>query len=170
MNQEIKKTVSQSLINLLLTGVLLFLFQTYCTNKLIRDQQKEHDFMTSKKDAYSYAIEIAYKQIASMDYDKNALTGNPLPPMKRNKGTLPPTELEINTAYSRLYLYAGDTSVLNAYYKIMVNNTGNYTPNDYLKEFLDAITTDLGNSDAVNKNLNIPYIVADTSHKKIYLN
>ena len=159
--------LAQTTIQLFLTGIVVFFVQKYYEDVLTAKRIKQEIFIAAKRDAYSKAIEVAYRQMAITDYDKNALTGNPLPLMKRNKGTIPPNELEINTAFSTLYLYAGDTTVINSFYNIMVNSGSNYTPIYEMKKFLDAITKDLGNPDKTNKNYSLPYIVADTSHKKL---
>ena len=151
-----KEFLIQSAIQLFITGGVVFLVQKYYEDYLTSKRLKHETFMSAKKDAYFNALQIAYRQMASTDYDKNALTGNLLPEMKRNKGASLPTEVEINTAYSKLYLYAGDRGIINSFYRIMVNNDSNYTPIYYMRDFLDAITRDLNNPE-VNKDFHFAY-------------
>jgi hypothetical protein len=73
-------------------------------------------------------------------------------------------------AFSKLYLYAGDTSIVSSFYRTIVRMDSNYTPIYHMKEFLDRISRDLNESQIERKNIDFPYIIADTSHKLLEVN
>jgi|688.fasta_scaffold233794_1 hypothetical protein len=165
-----KEFIVQTVIQVLLVGGVVFFVQKSYESYLAEERLRNESLLASKKEAYYYAIEVAYRHMAAVDYDRNAVTGKTLPIMKRNRGTAPPNELEINMAFSKLYLYAGDTSIVSSFYRTIVRMDSNYTPIYHMKEFLDRISRDLNESQIERKNIDFPYIIADTSHKLLEVN
>ncbi len=85
--------------------------------------------------------------------------------MKRNRGAIPPNELEMNTAFSKLYLYGADTAVANSFYRLMVTPDDSlFLPISEMKKFLDAVSNDLNNP-ATNEKPPFPYIMSDTTKR-----
>ncbi|HET7818383.1 MAG TPA: hypothetical protein VFL70_03685, partial [Bacteroidia bacterium] len=161
-----KQIIQQIFIQLILTGGVWYFFQKSFEDSLIAARFKEEMFVKEKREVYYEAIEMACRQMAITDYKTNLRTGKLLPPMKRNRGALRPTELELNLCYFKLYLYAGNRDVIDLYFKMMTPKDGDI-PVDNMKEFLNVIKKDIGNTYQIDKTFELLYIVSDTSGKKL---
>jgi len=155
------------LYNFLVTGLALFLFQTYCSNKLAIQRQKDELYMAEKKQAYFESIDIAWRVIADQDYDINQSANKLLPTLKRNKGTTSPSEIEINKTYAKLYIYAADTVILHHFSNLVMTSKRPYSPGRDMKSLLNAIGKDLGYTpNEIKKSYELLYILTDTSNRK----
>jgi hypothetical protein len=153
--------VQTILVQVLLLGGLWFFFQKSFENSLVEKRLKKEIFMKEKREAYDKALEIAYRQIAIEEYDKNVKTGETVILKNRNRGATRPTELELNLALSKLYMYAEDPEILTSFSYIIAPPGKPYSPVPYMQSMLRAMNRDLGNPEP-NKNFELLYIVSDT--------
>ena len=103
--------------------VVLTLFAGYFNRNLDARFSKlklqDEYFFNGKKEVYYEAIDIIDRNLADLEYDDIYKEHPELKNQKRNKGSIRPTELEINKCFHKLYLFAGDTTIPALFYDLM---------------------------------------------------
>ena len=110
---------------------------------------KRENYISSKRDTYFEAINIVNRIFADFRFDGIKSDSNYV----RLKGTTYPTEYEINSCLSKLYLYTDNPEIIDSFKKICA--VRNAAAGEIVKsniQFLRSIKADLtgeGDSDVI---------------------
>lgn len=148
-NQEIWAYV---IMNFLMIGILLFIFQKYFEHRLkpltASETLKRENFLNAKRDVYYEAIEIANREYAFIEFTD--VNGKSMTNYKRDRGTLKPTEYEVNTCFSKLCIYSDNKEIPMLYKKFFLKDDDG-RPIQVLEDFVNLLRKDLGYGDGVIK-------------------
>ena len=143
---EIKKTLFESVF----IALLVFLTQNYLQKLWVPDTAaetlKRENYISSKKDTYFETINIVNRIFSDFKFSNIKNDSNYV----RLKGTTYPTEFEVNSCLSKLYLYTDNEQIISSFKKICAFKNG--ISGDIVKsniELLKNIKSDLaGKSDS----------------------
>jgi len=110
--------IGKSLIQIVGIGIIVFLIQGYFNNKwqpvTASNVLRKQNSITSKKDVYFEAINIATRELSGYDFHGPKIPDNYI----RNIGTTLPTEFEINSCLTRLYIFSDNPQVINSFKRL----------------------------------------------------
>ena len=152
-------------VNILVNGTLFVLIAGWLNRemetKFAKARIETENFINAKKDVYFEAISIINRRMADFDYPDVYKIDPSAIKKVRNKGTLPPSEYELNTCYQKLIMLAGDTTIPAMFYKMATTNPkigDNYIPINDAMIFLNKVRKDLGASGEIKSQF--PYIIS----------
>jgi len=167
-----KEFWANAIIQVLILGILIFVFQKYFEHKLepltAAETLKRQNFLNAKKDVYYEAIDLANREYAFIEFTDSS--GTILTNFPRDRGTKKPTEFEVNTCFSKLCIYSDDREILKLYKKFFkYDPTGK--PIQVLEDFINLLRKDLGYGEGIittrtNEYEYISIPVKDTTKNK----
>lgn len=160
--------LSQVIIQVILLGVIVFFFQRYVENKwaplTAEETLKRSNFLNSKKDTYFQAIDILNRALANSEFVEN---GKKSDSSHRNRGGKYPTELEVNSCYSKLCIYSSDKEIPKIYRKLFITNDQQLKPILEMGIFINLLRKDLGYEDTIVDPRNNEYQFIQIHRKDI---
>ena len=157
---DMKSLIIPAVINLVFTGIVVFFIQKYFEGRMApviaESVLKKQNFINSKKEAYSQAVDIVTRFFLTTGWNNN---GKFLLPQNRNVGGAAPTEVEMNACMIKLYFYAPTDAIPKIFKKILLpmKDGDNFIAN--VSSLLNAISVDLGNENANIKMEEFEFIV-----------
>ncbi len=157
---DTKSLIITTAINFIVTGLLVFRIQKYFEGRwapiIAESVLKKQNFINSKKETYSQAIDIITRFFATTDWKIN---GKSIMPQNRNIGGTPPTELEMNACMIKLYFYSPNDSIPKSFKKILLPLKPNENLIAEVSKLFNAIAMDIGNDAANIKTEEFEFIV-----------
>lgn len=140
----------QLFLQVILIGILLFFLHNYYQNKwaplTAAETLKKENFLNSKRDTYFQAIDILNRNLANSEFTVNGIISDTA---NRKRGGSYPTELEINSCFSKLCIYSDDENIPLTFYKLFDTNDKNLRPILEMSTFINLLRKDLGYGDAI---------------------
>lgn len=137
--------IGQLIIQIALSGVILFFLHGYFQNKWLpitaAETLKKENFLNAKRDTYFEAIDILNRNLANSDFTINGVLQDTT---NRKRGGIYPTELEINSCFSKLCIYSDDKQIPITFYKLFDTNNKNLKPILEMSIFINLVRKDLG--------------------------
>ena len=150
MNNPFTPSVKKTLFESVFIALLVFLSQNFLQKlwapTTAAETLKKENYISSKRDTYFEAISLVNRAFSDFKFTdiKNG------PNIIRIKGTTYPTEFEVNSCLSKLYLYTDNPDIITSFKNIFYFKNG--TAGDVVKsniQMLKEIKTDLsGESDS----------------------
>lgn len=163
MNKLFTPTVKKVLFESVFIALLVFLTQNYLQRLWAPETAartlKKENYISSKRDSYFEAINIVDRAFSGFKFTDDSAASNII----RIKGTTYPTEYEVNSCLSKLYLYTNNQDIINSFKNIFLFKDG--TAGNFVKykiQMLKAIKSDLSderNSKIINT---YEYIMVNT--------
>lgn len=138
------------ILNFLILGIILFSFQQYFEHRIkpltAAETLKRENFLNAKRDVYYEAIEIANREYAFIEFTDGR--GKLMTTYKRDRGTVKPTEFEVNTCFSKLCIYSDNKEIPMLYKKFFLKDPEG-KPIQILEDFVNLLRKDLGYGDGI---------------------
>ncbi|MBE7689022.1 hypothetical protein [Tenacibaculum finnmarkense] len=112
---------------------------------------RKENYLNSKRDVFFEVIELINRRFASSEWN------GPQVPNNRTIENTRPTEVEINSCYSKLNLYVDDKLILEKYPYLF---SGDSNPVE-IGDFMSLLRTDLGYGKSMIDSENYPYIFSN---------
>ncbi len=145
-----KELWTNIIIQVLILGVFIFVFQKYFEHKLepltAAETLKRQNFLNAKKDVYYEAVELANREYAFIEFTDSS--GKIMTNYPRDRGTKKPTEFEVNTCFSKLCIYSDDKEILKLYKKFFLHDPKG-KPIQVLEDFVNLLRKDLGYGEGI---------------------
>jgi hypothetical protein len=137
--------IASILLQVILLGVVVFFIQKHFENKwaplTAEETLRRTNFLNAKRDVYSQAIDILNRALANSEFIENGQLSSPL---HRNRGSKYPTELEVNSCFSKLCIYSSNKEILRTYRKLFDNKDKQLKPILEMGKFVNLLREDLG--------------------------
>lgn len=137
--------VARVIIEVLLLGIVVFFIQKHFENKwaplTAEETLRRENFLNAKRDTYFQAIDILNRAFANTDFIENGKLSDP---SHRNRGGQYPTELEVNSCFSKLCIYSSNKEILSTYRKLFNTNDKQLKPVLEMGKFINLLRKDLG--------------------------
>ena len=144
------KFIGQIIIQIILSGIVLFFLHSYFQNKWIpitaAETLKKENFLNAKRDIYFKAIDIVNRSLANSDFTINDVLQDTT---NRNRGGEYPTELEINSCFSKLCIYSDNSEIPMTFQKLFLTNNEDLRPILEMVTFINLLREDLGYGEAI---------------------
>lgn len=111
---------------------------------------KKENYLNSKRDVFFELIQLINRSLASMTLTWN---GSQVPKSRVTENTRP-TEVEINSCFSKLNLYVDNREILEKFPFLF---SGNTSPVD-IGNFISLLRKDLGYGDSIIDSEKYPYV------------
>src|SRR4051812_38369150 len=109
------------IVQFIFSGILLFLVQQFIDRKFSSGKLERQNFINAKKELYFQAIEIAYREMAFTGYI-NPADNQPINnTFRRIQGLNPPSEVELNLIYGKLFLFATNKAIPEAFFDLITH-------------------------------------------------
>ncbi|HUM97950.1 MAG TPA: hypothetical protein PK275_08840 [Chitinophagaceae bacterium] len=145
-----QELIGQFILNGILIGVVLFFLHGYYQKKwaplTAAETLKKENFLNSKRDTYFQAIDILNRNLANSEFTINGIASDT---SNRKRGGSYPTELEINSCFSKLCIYSDDEKIPLTFYKLFDTNDKNLRPILEMSIFINLVRKDLGYGNAI---------------------
>lgn len=132
------------IIEVILLGIVVFFVQNHFQNKwqplTAAETLKKENFLNAKRDVYFQAIELANRAVGNSDLYEPGKNKIDRP---RNIGSKYPTEIEVNSCFSKLCIYSDDKEIILLFKEIFlpINTT---RPIAVLEDLINLMRKDLG--------------------------
>jgi hypothetical protein len=140
----------QIIIQFIIGGLILFFLQSYYKNKwapmTAAETLKKENFLNSKRDTYFQAIDILNRNLANSEFIENGVASDTA---NRKRGGDYPTELEINSCFSKLCIYSDDEKIPLTFYKLFDTNDKSLRPILEMSIFINLVRKDLDYGNAI---------------------
>ena len=140
----------QLFVQIILIGVILFFLHSYFQNKWIpitaAETLKKENFLNAKRDTYFEAIDILNRHLANSGFIVNGIVSDTT---NRQRGGVYPTELEINSCFSKLCIYSENKQIPLTFYKLLVPADKKLKPILEMSTFINLVRKDLGYGEAI---------------------
>jgi hypothetical protein len=163
-----KQELVKALFNSVFITLLVFLSQNYLLKlwapETAAETLKKENFITSKKETYYEAINLATRSFAMVTFDSVKVDHK----FTRIRGTTYPNEYEVNSCLSKLYLYTDNIDIIYPFKRILNFRTGDKVDTliYYQEKFLKNIKIDLsGNKSTSIDNYQYIMVNIDTTYK-----
>ena len=137
--------IGQLIIQIALSGVILFFLHGYFQNKWIpitaAETLKKENFLNAKRDTYFDAIDILNRNFANSEFTINGVVSDTT---DRNRGGTYPTELEVNSCFSKLCIYSDNKQIPMIFQKLFITNDKSLRPVLEMVTFINLVREDLG--------------------------
>lgn len=142
--------LGQMLIQVVFIGIILFFLHNYYQRKwtplTAAETLKKENLLNSKRDIYFEAIDILNRNLANTDF---TVHGRLSDTSNRRRGGAYPTELEVNSCFSKLCIYSDNEEIPLTFYKLFDTNDRNARPILQMSIFINLLRKDLGYGDAI---------------------
>ncbi|MBI5102236.1 MAG: hypothetical protein HZB33_10425 [Nitrospirae bacterium] len=139
------KFIASILLQVVLLGGVVFFIQKYFENKwaplTAEETLRRENFLNAKRDTYFQAIDILNRALANSEFTEN---GKPADLSHRNRGGKYPTELEVNSCFSKLCIYSSNKEILKTYRKLFDTSDKQLKPILEMGNFINLLRKDLG--------------------------
>jgi hypothetical protein len=143
-----KEFIAQFFIQIIGLGLVVFFVQSHYQNKWIpitaAETLKKENFLNSKRDSYFEALNILNRNLSNTDFTVDGVLSDTV---NRSRGGKYPTELEVNTCFSKLCIYSENDSIPTIYAKLFDTNDKKMKPVLEMLTFVKLIRKDLGYGD-----------------------
>jgi len=133
------------IIEVILLGCVVFLIQKCAESKIIpytaEETLRRENFLNAKRDVYFQAIEILNKNLANSEFTIN---GKLVDTSDRYRGCKYPTELEVNSCFSKLCIYSNDKEIPLTFYKLFNTDNKSIRPIMEMSKFVNLLRKDMG--------------------------
>lgn len=147
-NNFIYEIIKALIINVVLVGIFVFFFQKFIEHKIkpltAEETLRKENFLNAKRDVFYEAIDILNRTFANSNF---TLNGVPQDTTNRLRGCKYPSELEVNSCFSKLCIYSNDAQIPLKFYTILVPENKNIRPVYEMSIFINLIRNDLGYGD-----------------------
>lgn len=137
--------IGQLIIQIALSGVVLFFLHGYFQNKWIpltaAETLKKENFLNAKRDVYFEAIDILNRNLANSEFTINGMLQDTT---NRRRGGTYPTELEVNSCFSKLCIYSDNKQIPVVFQRLFDSNDKNLKPILEMVTFINLVREDLG--------------------------
>jgi hypothetical protein len=137
--------IAGALLQVVLLGVIVFFIQKHFENKwaplTAEETLRRENYLNAKRDVYFQAIDILNRALANSEFIEN---GRKSHPSDRNRGGKYPTELEVNSCFSKLCVYSSNKEILKAYRKLFDTNDKQLKPILEMGKSINLLRKDLG--------------------------
>jgi hypothetical protein len=160
---EMKKVLFESV----LVALLVFLSQNFLLKlwapSTAAETLKQENYINSKKETYYEAINLMTRSFAMITFDSVKMKPNYV----RTRGATYPSEFELNSCLSKLYLYTDNKDIIDSYKKIVSFKTGELVDTliFYQVKFLSNIKNDLSGGKLTISNYEYIVTTIDTTYK-----
>ena len=133
------------LVQTFITGILIFFIQSYFKYMLepltSAEKLKKENFLNSKRDVYFQAIELLNRNLANSEMSNRGTIPDT---SNRNRGGKYPTEIEINSCFSKLCIYSDDEKIPLTFLKVFDTDDIKLKPILEMSSFINLLRKDLG--------------------------
>jgi hypothetical protein len=140
--------IARLIIEVLLIGIVVFGVQKYFESKLApmtaEETLKREKFLNAKRDVYFQAIDILNKSLANTEFTINGVLQDTT---NRNRGCKYPTELEVNSCFSKLCIYSNDKEIPLTFYRLFSTDDKSLRPIFEMSKFISLLRKDMGYGD-----------------------
>ena len=154
-----KEFWTRIIIDVLLIGIISVAFGSwlnYKYNKKLKDYEpltaekilRKENYLNSKRDVFYEVIQLLSKSLASTNW-----TG-PEAPKNRVAENSKPTEVEINSCFSKLCLYVDNKEILERFPYLFSSDSSPATIGSYIS----LLRQDLGYGESIIDSAKFPYI------------
>lgn len=124
------------LLSPVIVGFLVLLGQSYIAPKVARGVKTEESILEQRYKVCESAVNILQRRLASVK-----ITGKPIPEWYIPPEKTPPTQVEMNTAYTLLVIYGKGNEIAEQFFA--ATGPGKTDPADIVK-FVSAVRKELG--------------------------
>ena len=141
MKEQANTTVKDSgwlryLLSPVIVGFVVLLGQSYIAPKVAREVKKEESILEQRYKAYESAVNILQRHLASVTLAEEIVPEWYEPPEKH-----PPTQVEMNTAYTLLAIYGKSNEIAEQFYAV---SGATQTKSSDIFKFISAVRKELG--------------------------
>lgn len=137
------------IIEVIALGIVVFLIQGYFNNKwqpiTAAETLKRENFLNAKRDTYFEAINILNRNLA---YTSFTVDGKLSDTTNRNIGGTYPSDIEINSCFSKLCIYSDNSEIPLLYQKMFLSDSSR-RPILQMVTFINLVRRDLGYGNAI---------------------
>jgi hypothetical protein len=142
--------LSGFLIQILFSGILLFFVQHYFENKwaptTAAETLKKENQLNAKRDVYFQAIDLINRYLSYIDFVE---PGKPLDTTNRLRGAAYPTEIEVNSCFTKLCIYSDNKQIPLSFRDIFVPPSPNFRLINEMITLVALMRTDVGKDGAL---------------------
>lgn len=124
---------------------------------------KRENFLNAKRDTYFEAITILNRDLAHTDF---TVDGKLADTTNRNIGGTYPTDIEINSCFSKLCIYSDNPQIPLTYQKIFNTSDPTIKPVLEMVTFINLVRQYLGYGDAIIDTIGDRYKFIQTHRKR----
>jgi len=135
----------QIIVQFILIGLFLFWIQSKQAPLTAAETLKKENFLNAKRDTYFEAINILNRELAHTSF---IVDGKLIDTTNRNIGSSYPTDVEINSCFSKLCIYSDNPEIPLIYQKMFINVSTN-RPILQMVTFINLVRSDLGYGGAI---------------------
>lgn len=140
---------SKVILEAIIIGIIVFLIQGYFNNKwqplTAAETLKKENFLNAKRDTYYEAINILNRNLANSSF---TIDGQLADTSNKNIGGAYPTDVEINSCFSKLCIYSDNPEIPVTYQRLFLNDK-NSKPILEMVTFINLVRKDLGYGSAI---------------------
>lgn len=137
--------IVQFVIQFVLIGLILFWIQSKQAPLTAAETLKKENFLNAKRDTYFEAINILNRELAHTSF---IVDGKLTDTTNRNIGGSYPTDVEINSCFSKLCIYSDNPEIPLIYQKMFISASVN-RPILQMVTFINLVRKDLGYGGAI---------------------
>lgn len=142
--------IGRIIIEVISLGIIIFFIQGHFNNKwqplTAAETLKRENFLNAKRDTYFEAINILNRVLA---YTNFTFQGKLADTTNRNIGATYPTDLEINSCFSKLCIYSDNPQIPLTYQKLLITSDSLIKPILEMETFISLVRQDLGYGKAI---------------------
>ena len=143
---------------LILQFIILGLFMSFIQYKqaplTAAETLKKENFLNAKRDTYFQSIDILNRVLANTDFTTDGVLADT---SNRKRGGTYPTELEINSCFSKLCIYSDDKNIPLTFYKIFDTNDKSLKPILEMSKFINLTRKDMSYGNSIIDTTNDRY-------------
>jgi hypothetical protein len=136
---------SKLILEGVILGCIVFGGQLFFENKYkpitAAEILKKENFLNAKRDIYAQAIDILNRSLANSSFIIGGKTSDTI---NQNIGGSYPTDLEINSCFSKLCIYSDDPEIPLTYCKLFNIQNTTIRPILEMSNFINLVRQDLG--------------------------
>lgn len=126
----------RNLLGPVIVGIIVLLGQSFIAPKVAREVKREESILEKRYKACESAVDILQRRLASATITGKVVPEWYIPPEKN-----PPTQLEMNVAYTLLVIYGKSQTIAKEFF--VATGPGKTDPADIVK-FVSAVRKELG--------------------------
>ena len=142
--------IGKVLIEVVVIGIIIFSVQLYFENKYkpitAEETLKRENFLNAKRDTYFLAIDILNRNLANSQFTIDGKLSDTLNP---NIGGKYPTDIEINSCFSKLCIYSNNPQIPVTFFKLFDTNDKTLRPIFEMLTFVNLVREDMGYGKAI---------------------
>jgi hypothetical protein len=151
MNKEfVKEHIFWIFIEVIVIGIVIFLVQGYFNNRwqplTAAETLRKENYLNAKRDTYFEAINILNRTLANTNF---ITQGKVSDTTNRNIGGTYPTDIEINSCFSKLCIYSDDKGIPETYLNLFNTSDPNIKPILEMVTFINLLRQDMGYGKAI---------------------